>query len=217
MAEAPKRSYDARRRRERAEQERRATRRRVLRAARRLFVANGYTATTMNDIAAEAGVALQSVYNAGDSKADLLHIVVDLEVAGDDEDVMYTDRAAFNAIGAEIDPRRQITMIAELVASVQERSAPVQTAYRQAAAVDPNVADHLEADLARRHQVFAAGFAMITREQLRHPPDESADIAWAVGSSEVFHLLRTRRGWDADHYRRWLIQTLQDLLLVRAT
>src|SRR5262245_36196838 len=93
-----KRGYDARRRRERAETERRATRRRVLDAAARLFVAKGYTATTIADIAREAGVAVQSVYKAGQSKAELLQAVVDLAVAGDDEDIMIADRAEFAAI-----------------------------------------------------------------------------------------------------------------------
>lgn len=215
MAQNTKRRYDARRRRERAEEERRATRRRVLMAARRLFTRDGYTATTMNAIAAEAGVALQSVYNAANSKADLMHMVVDLEVAGDDEEVMYTDRAAFRAIGEEADPKRQVAMIADLVAAVQERSAPIQRAYRQAAAVDANVATHLDADLDRRHATFAAGIAMIPDRHLRNSAHESADIAWAVGSYEVFAQLRTRRGWGADHYRDWLARTLADLLLVR--
>ncbi|HEX4175708.1 MAG TPA: helix-turn-helix domain-containing protein, partial [Acidimicrobiales bacterium] len=80
----PKRQYDARRRRERAAEERRATRTKVLEAATRLFVAKGYTATTMADIAREAGVAMQSVYTAGRSKADLLSAAVERAVAGDD-------------------------------------------------------------------------------------------------------------------------------------
>jgi AcrR family transcriptional regulator len=212
-----KRSYDARRRRERAEQERRATRRLVLDAARRLFVARGYVGTTMHDIADEAGVALQSVYNAGRSKADLLHMVVDLEVAGDDDEVMFSERPTFRAIGEPSEPRRQVATVAELIATTQERSASVQFAYRQAAAVDSTVAEHLDADLDRRHDVFTAAIAMIAREHLRHPPDVSADIAWAVGSSEVFLLLRSRRGWSADQYLDWLTATLEDLLLIRPT
>src|SRR5215510_320794 len=107
-----KRGYDARRRRERAEEERRATRRRVLDAAQRLFVEQGYTATTIADIAREAGVAVQSVYKAGHSKAELLHAVVDLAVAGDDEDVKIADRATFVAITEEADPRRQVQKFA---------------------------------------------------------------------------------------------------------
>jgi len=81
MAKETKRPYDARRRRERAEEERGATRRRVVEAARHLFLTRGYVATTVADIASEAGVALQSVYKAGQSKADLLHLVADIAVA----------------------------------------------------------------------------------------------------------------------------------------
>src|SRR5829696_1267326 len=99
MAENVTRTYDATKRRERADEERRATRRRVLVAAQRLFVDKGYRATTMAEIASEAGVALQSVYKAGQSKADLLQRVVDVVVAGDDEDVLMADRPNIAAIG----------------------------------------------------------------------------------------------------------------------
>ena len=109
-----KRPYDARRRRERATEERQATRRRVVEAARELFLSRGYVATTMADIAREAGVALQSVYTAGQSKADLLHLVTDLAVAGDDQEVMLVDRPEYVAVSAESDPARQVQMLASL-------------------------------------------------------------------------------------------------------
>jgi AcrR family transcriptional regulator len=211
-----KRPYDARRRRERAEEERRQTRRRVVEAASRAFVANGYTATTMADIAHEAGVALQSVYTAAQSKADLLHLVVDRAVAGDDDDVLMHDRRAFADIGAEPDAARQVEMIAALICTIQERSAPVQAAYREAAAVDPKVAASLEAAHRRRHETFTMIIRMLPAYRLRHSPEESADTTWAVGSSEVFLLLRNVRGWDAARYRAWLARTLVDLLLLPA-
>src|SRR5438876_2209836 len=131
-----RRPYDARRRRERAEEERRATRLRVVEAARGLFLTRGYVATTMADIAREAGVALQSVYTAGQSKAELLHLVADLAVAGDDQDVMMTDRPSFTAVAAQSSAERQVEMIAAIITSVLERLAPVWVAYREAAAVD---------------------------------------------------------------------------------
>jgi AcrR family transcriptional regulator len=215
-AESPKRSYDATRRRERAEEERRATRRRVVAAASRAFVAKGYTATTMADIAREAGVALQSVYKAADSKAELLHLVVDLAVAGDDEEVLVHDRDAFVAIAAEHDAEQQVRMLAGLICTVQERSAPVQAAYREAAAVDPKVAASVEAAHRRRHESFAAGIGMLPADRLRRSPEDSTDTMWAIGSSEVFLLLRNVRGWSADQYRDWLTRTLIDQLLLPA-
>src|SRR5262245_27463639 len=157
MAQTPgtKRRYDATRRRERAEEERRSTQRRVVEAARTLFLTKGYVATTMTEIAREAGVAMQSVYSAGQSKADLLHLVVDLAVAGDHEDVLLLDRPSFSAIAAEPDPERQVRMISTVVATTMERLAPVWVAYREAAAVDEKAAANLVAAHHRRHATFA--------------------------------------------------------------
>jgi AcrR family transcriptional regulator len=211
-----KRTYDATRRRERAEDERRATRRRVVAAAQRLFVANGYTATTMAGIAEDAGVAMQSVYKAGRSKADLLQRVVEVVVAGDEAEVLVTDRPRFAVVADELDAERQIAMIAALIADTQERSAPVQIAFREAAAVDATVADNLSAELDRRHQTFVTIFGLIPKDRLRRSPQESAVTAWAIGSTEVFLLLRVHRGWKAKRYVEWLSRSLVDVLLVPA-
>lgn len=213
MATETKRPYDARRRRERAEAERHATRRRVVEAARDLFLSRGYVATTMADIATEAGVALQSVYKAGQSKADLLHLVADLAVAGDDEDVMLLDRPSYAAIGTETDPERQVEIIASLIAATMERLAPVWVAYREAAAVDPKAAAELVAAHQRRHETFAGIISMIPEKRLRHSHAESTDSAWAIGSIDVFLLLRTGREWSATQYAQWLTHTLVDQLL----
>ena len=59
------RRYDSTRRREQAA----ATRREILEAAQRLFERDGYVATTMAAIAAEAGVALKTVYLAFETKS----------------------------------------------------------------------------------------------------------------------------------------------------
>jgi len=208
-----KRPYDARRRRERAEEERSATRRRVVEAARRLFLSQGYVATTMADVALEAGVALQSLYKAAQSKADLLHLVTDLAVAGDDQDVMLLERPSFIAIAAESSPERQVEMIAAAIAATMERLAPVWVAYREAAAVDARAAANLVAAHRRRHATFAGMIGMLPEHRLRQSPEESTDTAWAIGSIDVFLLLRSIREWDAAHYSEWLSRTLVDQLL----
>ena len=213
MTSESKRPYDARRRRERAEQERRATRRRVVEAARTLFLERGYVATTMADIAREAGVALQSVYKVGHSKADLLHQVRDLAVAGDDQQVMLVDRPEFVAIRAEADPDRQVEMLASLVATTMERLAPVWVAYREAAAVDAKAAANLVTAHQRRHHTFTNVIGEIPEHRLRHSREESTDTAWAIASPDVYLLLQSVLEWDADRYAEWMSRTLADLLL----
>ena len=209
-----KRPYDARRRRQRAEQERRATRLRVMEAAHTLFLERGYVATTMADIAREAGVALQSVYKVGHSKADLLHQVRDLAVAGDDQQVMLLDRPEFIAIRAETDPERQVEMLATLVATTMQRLGPVWVAYREAAAVDEKAAANLVTAQQRRQHSFANVIGAIPQHRLRHSPDQSTETAWAIASPEVYLLLQSVLEWDADRYSEWLSRTLADLLLI---
>ena len=214
MADPPKRSYDARRRRERAEEERTVTRLRVVEAARDLFLTRGYVGTTMADIALEAGVALQSVYKAGQSKADLLHLVTDLAVAGDDQDVMLIERPSFAAVAAESSAVRQVETIVGLIAAILPRLAPVWVAYREAAAVDAKAAAYLVAAHQRRHETFAALIGLIPERRLRRPHAESTDTAWAVGSIDVYLLLHSIRGWDATQYADWLRRALVDQLLL---
>lgn len=217
MASETKRPYDVRRRRERAEEERRVTRQRVVEAAHNLFLARGYVATTMGDIAQEAGVALQSVYNVGQSKADLLHLVTDLAVSGDEQEVMLLDRPDFAAISVESSAERQVQMIAALIAATMERLAPVWVAYREAATVDARAAANLIAAHRRRHDTFAGMIRMLPEERLRQPLEESTATAWAIGSIDVFLLLRSVLEWDPARYSEWLSRTLVNQLVTPET
>ena len=59
----------------------------------------------------------------------------------------------------------------------------------------------------------AGGSKKVPSGRLRLPFDECVDTVWAIGSTEVFLLLRRTRGWDAEHYLAWLRRTLTDQLL----
>ena len=72
---ARRRSPVARKRRTQAERTK-GTRTRILEAARRLFAARGYAGVTMRDIAAEAGVAVQTVHVIFGTKLSLAKGIV---------------------------------------------------------------------------------------------------------------------------------------------
>lgn len=209
-----KRPYDARRRRERAEEERQATKSRVIEAAIRLFSANGYKGTTMADIAAEAGVAIQSVYTAGRSKAELLQAAVQRSVAGDDQEVLVHQRPGFTALAAETNPEVQVRLAASAICDIQERSEPMQAAQREAAALDPVIAAGLDAAHRKRRETVRAVIGMVPEDRLRYSVEDSTDTVWAVASAEVFLLLRRVQGWSWDQICEWLAHTLADLLLL---
>ena len=208
MAAPVKRPYDARRRRERADDERAETRRRVVDAAKRLFLERGYTATTMADIAKEAGVAVQSVYKAGQSKSDLMHHVVDITVAGDHDEVPIADRPFFAEIATERDAERQVRLLAAAIAGIQARLEPVWLAFREAAATDPSAAAQMAAQYQRRRETLGMAIDLLPAKRLRRSREESTDALWAIGSVDVRLLLIGQRGWDDERYTRWLADTL---------
>ncbi len=120
MAERVKpRRYDSPRRREQAA----ATRQEILDAAQRLFERHGYAATTMAAIAAEAGVALKTVYVAFETKSGVLRALWHLLLRGDEEDAPVTERPWYREVLAEPDPERQLRLDARITRA-SSRSAP---------------------------------------------------------------------------------------------
>lgn len=216
-----KRGYDARSRRHRAEQERADTRDRVLAAARTRFLSEGYAGTTMLDIAAEAGVAIASVYRAGRSKAELIDMILELATAGGDPEGSPDQPRAFAAlaplqyplIAAQPDPQQQVQMIADGIAVVMERVAPLWNVLRDAAGVDAGAAATMGAMLERRAAAFEVAVGLLPQRRLRVSRRECVDTLWALSSPEMYLMLRTIRGWSHRRYRDWLRRTLQVQLL----
>src|SRR5262249_10883911 len=94
QGEVNPRRYKSAMRREQAA----ATRTRIVRAAAELFAAQGYTQTSIEQIAARAGVARPTVYTAFTGKPALLKEALDLQLAGDDAPVPVKDRPWFQEL-----------------------------------------------------------------------------------------------------------------------
>src|SRR4051812_28146783 len=137
MAQAAKttRPYHSPRRREQAE----ATRREILEAAKRLFERQNYAATTMAAIAAEAGVALKTVYVAFETKSGLLRALWHLLLRGDEENVPVAERRWYRTLLEEPDPERQLRLTARNSRAVKERAGALMGVIRSAAPADPDI------------------------------------------------------------------------------
>src|SRR3954453_21414411 len=131
----PRRRYDSRRRREQAE----GTRTAILEAAERQFEAHGYAATTMAAIAAEAGVALKTVYLAFETKSGVLRALWNLLLRGDEDDVPVMNRAWYLEVLDEPDPARKLELNARNSRAAKERIAGVLGVIRHAAPLDPDI------------------------------------------------------------------------------
>lgn len=123
----------------RAERSRR-TREKIISAARDLFVAQGYGATSLQEVADRAGVAVQTVYFVFRNKRALFKDVVDTSIAGDAEPVATMDRDWFHAACAEPTAAGQLRAHVRGVRDILGRVAPIMPLIAAAAATDPEIA-----------------------------------------------------------------------------
>src|SRR5450759_4267598 len=65
-----------------------STRLSVIQAAARLFAERGYVTTSLEDVAAEAGVSRATIFTSVGGKADLLKAAYDVAIVGDDGNVI---------------------------------------------------------------------------------------------------------------------------------
>jgi AcrR family transcriptional regulator len=181
------------------------TRQALITAAHRLFVTRGWLATGMRDVAAEAGVATETVYAYFSSKRGLFQAVVDLAVVGDDLPVPVAERAEFVAAGRGTH-RDRTAAAARLLTAVHGRTAPFAKVIREAATSDDEIADVLQATRERqRRDVGAAAELIMGREAT----ETERDGLWAVTSPEVYLLLLEESGWTPAQYEAWMAQTLE--------
>ena len=202
--EGTRRRYHSPLREERARQTREA----VLGAARRLFTTNGWAATGMRDIAREAGTATETLYSHFPSKSALLQAVIDVAVVGDELPLALAERPEFTVL-AEGSRAERVAASARLVTDIALRAAGLVNVLREAAYGDEAIAELLDAYRARqRLDVEAALRLMLGREA----SEREVDSVWVVVSVEVYLMLVEARGWSAEQYESWLIDTLDAIV-----
>ena len=196
------------------------TRRAVIDAARTRFVTEGYATTTLQQIATDAGVSVQTIYGTFRTKRQLMADVLDVAIAGDDEPVAVNDREWMQAALHDSDPRRRLSGYAMAVRRIHHGAADVFAALSAAASVDPDLGDlAAKADRNRRSGAKAIVRGVASLDALCPALDErtAVDIVWTLNSPDVFQMLVRRCGWSLDRYESWLAATLAAQLLVTVT
>jgi AcrR family transcriptional regulator len=188
----------------------------IVEAAARLFLADGYSETTIAAVAAEAGVSAQLVYAAFGGKAGLLWAALDRVAAGDDEPILMRDRPESLALAAIKDPRERMRAAAAQVAELNARVGPLVKLLHEVAGSDPAVAE-LQAQLlvAQRedYRVIAERLASGLRPDLG--PEQVADVARVLCGVHTWHGFVVEGGWTQGQYSDWLGDALIRLLVRR--
>jgi AcrR family transcriptional regulator len=191
------------------------TRRRILDAARRVVVRNGYVATTMVAIAQEAGVSRETVYKAFRSKPELVKRVYDVALVGDEDPKPLRDRSAYRAMVEDPTAEGKLRRYAAIVREIYQRLGPLLGVLLIAArSGEPELLGFLE-QTDRESMRGARHIAELVAGALRTDlaQQRAADVIWALRAPEMHFLLTTVRGWSGREYEEWLATALVDALL----
>ncbi|PJE94184.1 TetR/AcrR family transcriptional regulator [Streptomyces carminius] len=187
------------------------TRRRILDAALRLFTAHGYDGTTIDSIAREAEVAVQTVYFNFGNKPTILKELVDVRVAGDDEPVPTLERRWVREAVAAESPQAQLRHQVTGARQIYERVGELLEVLRNAAVSNEDVAPLWERNKRQRLEVQQY---LVKALADKHPlpgsltPDRAADIGYGLLGPEMYHLLVTERGWTSQQWADWVHSAL---------
>jgi AcrR family transcriptional regulator len=183
-------------------------------AARRRFLGDGYAATTVASIAADAGVSVEMVYKAYGGKAGLVRALWETALAG--EGPVHAEVRSDEVSTAETDPVLIIASWARLSREVAPRMAPILLLVRAAAATDPEM-QRLQDELAAQrlvrmaHNADALAQPGHLRQGITH--GQARDVLLTYTAPEIYELLVLRQGWSLEDYSRFIRQGVAAALL----
>ena len=206
----PKDRY--RRRRQAGEESRRRTRARLVQAADQLFRERGYAATTVSAIAEQSGVSLQTLYLAGGSKRDVFRAAATAAAGGaGSEDWTEAVRDELTAVASTAtDTAAYLQAVARVCVAVTARTTAYRRLYREAMAIEPDLAQDWLTVQAQADAALRAAAAGIPPAALRPELDAEAVFLTlsTLASPEVFDLVVSRTDRTPAEFEHWLSTTL---------
>lgn len=214
MTDQVKRQYRSPQRSRRAA----ATQAAILEAARDQFTAKGYAAASVGDIAAAAGVNVDTVYSSVGRKPQLMLGVIDMTLASSPRPVTAEERDYVQDVLAAPDARMKLTTYAEALGRIMPKVAPLFEALGQAALSDTECAALRETISERRAsnmRRLAADLRSTGELRSDLTDDVVADLLWTTNAPEYF-ALAVARGWTPKTYAERLADLWVRLLLSRS-
>jgi AcrR family transcriptional regulator len=205
-----KRRYDASLRLEHA----RRNRDRILDAAERRFLSDGYAATTIAAIADDARISVDTIYKSFGGKPGLVMAINGRGLRG--ESPVPAEQRSDEVQAREADPRNIIRAWGAFVMEIAPRVAPFLLLVRDAAGSDPELRAVLEEmDADRLHRMTTNARRLHAAGHLRHgvTATHAADVLWTYSAIEMYELLVLRRGVSLKKFGEFVADAMIAALL----
>jgi AcrR family transcriptional regulator len=180
------------------------TRRRIAEAARHLFFQDGYAATTLQGVATEAGVAVQTVYAVYGSKVGILRALRDLAVNQPEAGAAFAEAMRAATLGGSLDH------FGHSIRMRWEFAGDIVRILGDARMADVTIREEVEVALrTRRSGVTAFATTLGERFELGIEPKRAAAILLALTLPELHSEFIDTHGWTEDEYETWLTASMR--------
>jgi AcrR family transcriptional regulator len=179
-------------------------------------VRDGYVVTTVEAMAADAGVSAKTVYDAFVTKAGVLRGVWDLALKGDTDAAPVAVRPWYVAVLEEPDAATALRLLAANSVTVKQRIGSLLRVIRDAAAVDEDGAalwSLINSDFHENQRVVVAAIAKRKALRAGLTVAKATDVLWTLNHPDVWLLLHDDRGWSPKEFETWLADTAIGALL----
>ncbi|GAB2550534.1 TetR/AcrR family transcriptional regulator [Nocardia heshunensis] len=186
------------------------TERKILDAATRLFITDGYAATSLAAVADAAEVGSRTVYLRFGSKAELLKRAIDVAIVGDTDDIDLAHRDWSQRAVTAPTLHERIAVYASGASALMHRAGPLIAAAAAAEASEPVIAEAGRVGRAATQQHIADIWRKMHADGLLHP---EADLDWIItvvgplGQVDSYNLMTRTLGFDTAAYEQWLRDT----------
>jgi AcrR family transcriptional regulator len=203
-----RRKYHSPLRADQAEQ----TRRRILDAARQLFIARGYAGTTIAAVAERAAVAPETVYLSVGGKRALLEGVIEGAITPDAHPV---DEEWWGEVAQLPSAQQRLEKMVEYSCKILARTRPIHAVIRGAADKEKFAATLGRRLLQDRLTGQTERIRLYLKDHLRDGLSltEAGQRYCALVGPELYQVLTVELGWPVEQHRRWLTALLQADLL----
>ena len=180
----------------------RRTREAVIAAAVEVFVEEGYTRATIEQVAVRAGVSRPTVFGVG-NKAQLFALARQRAATGGR---LAANDEGFQQLLAIPDAHRLLAEFAAFTAGISQRLGPLQLVLEQVAGTDPELAQLLESsqqellECARDIVAAVAATGSLRRDL---PRATAADVLWLQIQPSNYRRLVQDRRWSRRAFERW--------------
>jgi AcrR family transcriptional regulator len=182
----------------------------VVTAARELFGTQGYSRTTVAQIARRARVSPATVYAQCGGKQGLLKTLMDAWTAGP------LVREIIDACAAAPDGAKKLDVLADGYVAIYRASGDIIRIVTDAAAAAPDAAEFLKTAGVRHHEALLEIAAQLraTGELRKTLTDEdTARIIYYHFRFEQFTLAAEEFGWGEDRARDWIRERIELALI----